>query len=234
MYTEKTKIRYSHLGANGKTSFISILNFFQDVATGHTSGTKYSMHNLYALKRAWILISMNVEVYRYPEIDEEITLITYPQSYDRIYGNRCYEIKDSNGKTLTKCSSVWAFMDTETKRVTKVFDDFSELFECKSEHDLDFLRREPQIEECEKCAEIHVGKREIDTNFHVNNVKLVSFATEALPIDAEIKKAEIYYRSAVYEGEDISVLKCLDGDTVGVKLCGKDEEKARTTVKFYV
>ena len=30
-------------------------------------------------------------------------------------------------------------------------------------------------------------------------------------------------------GEDISVLKCLDGDSVGVKLCGKDEEKARTT-----
>lgn len=233
MYSEKFKIRYSHLSPTGKTGFLSLLNFFQDVATGHTSGTRYSMHNLYALKRAWILISMNVEVLRYPELDEEITVYTYPQCYDRIYGNRCYKIEDANGNVLAKCSSVWAFMDTETKRVTKVFEDFSELFTCHSEHDLEFIRREPQIGECQKSSRITVGKREIDTNYHVNNVKLVSFAMEALPIDAEIKKAEIYYRSAIYEGETIDVLSCNEENTIGVKLCG-DDEKARTTVKFYI
>ncbi len=234
MYSEKTKIRYSHLSPTGKCGFLSILNFFQDVATGHTSGTKYSMHNLYAQNRAWILISMNVEVYRYPEIDEEVTLYTYPQCYDRIYGNRCYKIEDASGKTLALCSSVWAFMDTETKRVTKVFDDFSELFECTEEHEMEFIRREPQLSECEKVSEIVVGKREIDTNYHVNNVKLVSFAMEALPIDAEIKKAEIYYRSAVYEGEKISVCSCKEENAIGVKLMGEGEDKARTTVKFYI
>ena len=234
MYKEKTKIRYSHLGANGKTSLVSILNFFQDVATGHTSGTKYSMHNLYALNRAWILISMNTEVYRYPEIDEDITLITYPQSYERIYGNRCYEIRDAKDRVVAKCSSVWAFMDTETVRVTKVFPDFPELFECNTEHDLDFLRREPQVGEGEKVSEILVGKREIDTNRHVNNVKLVSFALEALPLDCEVKKAEIYYRSAVYEGEKINVLACKNGDSIGVKLCGENEDRARVTIKFYL
>lgn len=234
MYSEKFKIRYSHLSPTGKTGFLSLLNFFQDVATGHTSGTKYSMHNLYALKRAWILISMNVEVLRYPEIDEEITVYTYPQSYDRIYGNRCYKIEDASGNVLAKCSSVWAFMDTETKRVTKVFDDFAEIFTCESEYDLEFIRREPQLGECSKTGEITVGKREIDTNYHVNNVKLVSFAMEALPLDAEIKKAEIYYRSAVYEGEKISVCTCTEDGITGVKLMDEGEDKAKTTVKFYI
>ena len=234
MYSEKIKIRYSHLSSGGKAVLRSILNFFQDVATGQTSGTKYSMHNLYEQNRAWILISMNVEVYRYPEIDEEITVFTYPQSYDRIYGNRCYEIKDSSGEVLAKCSSVWAFMDTETKRVTKVFNDFSELFTCHEEHDLEFIRREPQIGECKKSGTIVVGKREIDTNHHVNNVKLVEFAMEALPLDAQIKKAEIYYRSAVYEGEKINICTCKEENTIGVKLCGENEDKARTTVKFYI
>ncbi len=234
MYSEKVKIRYSHLSSGKKTGLCSLLNFFQDVATGHTSGTKYSMHNLYDLNRAWILISMNVEVYRYPEIDEEILVSTYPQSYERIYGNRCYEISDESGNILAKCSSVWAFMDTETKRVTKVFPDFSEIFTCNEEHELEFLRREPQVGECEKSAEIIVGKREIDTNHHVNNVKLVSFAMEALPLDCEVKKAEIYYRSAVYEGEKISILSCQEGRNIGVRLCGDDEDKARVTVKFYL
>ena len=78
------------------------------------------------------------------------------------------------------------------------------------------------------------GKRDIDTNLHVNNVKLVSFALEALPLDADIKKAEIYYRSSVFEGEKINVMSRAEGDAVGVKLMGEGEEKARTTVKFYL
>ena len=234
MYFEKEKIRYSDIAPTGRAGLISLLNFFQNVATGHTSGTKYEMHKLYALQRAWILISMNVEVYRYPEIDEEIIIYTYPQSYEKIYGTRCYKIESENGEVLAECSALWAFTDTEKRRVTKVFDDFGEIFHCIEDHNLPFLRKEPHMGDCEKVCDIKVGKRDIDTNLHVNNVKLVSFALEALPIDAEIKKAEIYYRNSVFEGENINVLSCMEGDTVGVKLVGEGEEKARTTIKFYL
>ena len=234
MYSEKIKIRYSDIAPTGRTGLISILNFFQNVATGHTSGTKYEMHKLYTMNRAQILISMNVEVYRYPEIDEDIIVYTYPQNYEKVYGTRCYKIETENGEVLAECSALWAFTDTEKRRVAKVFDDFGKIFNCIEEYKLDFLRREPSIGECEKVCEIAVGKRDIDTNLHVNNVKLVSFAMEALPIDAQIKKAEIYYRSSVFEGEKINVLACEEDNIIGVKLMGEDEEKPRTTVKFYL
>ncbi|MBO4896918.1 MAG: hypothetical protein J5590_01305 [Clostridia bacterium] len=233
MYTENITIKYSDLAPNQKASVASMLRFFQNAAIAHTSKAGFPLSYLYAQNRAWILISMNVDFYRMPEDGENIKITTFAPRFDRVYGYRCFEAEDKDGNIIAKAASLWIFLNTETIRPATVLDEFYEKYGGGDDTGYEFIRREQKFETGPESDILKVTKHDIDTNHHVNNVRLEEFAEEAVPEGKEIKKAIIFYRAAFYLGDNIHICADTEDNTVRVHLVD-DDGKSRLSAQFFI
>lgn len=232
MFSEKVTVKFSDLAPNKSASLAAMLRFFQNSAMDHSAAAGYPAEYLYSLGHAWILISMNIEVMRYPREREVLDITTYTTGFDRCYGYRSFSAKDESGEEVARAASVWIFVNTETGHPVRVLEDIAEKYKTEDLPHIEYLRREPKNEAACKCCDIVAGKRDLDTNYHVNNVRLAEFLEEALPLDTEICRATIFFRSAVYEKDIISVLSTDNGVCTDAAL--KDAEgKTHTSAKFF-
>ena len=232
MYSEIRDVKYSDLSPRGEASLPAVLRFYQDTAINHSAHADYPLERLYGDNRAWILLSMNADIVRYPRNREQITVSTYTTSFERCFGYRAFDVKGEDGSVLSTAASFWVLMDTAKGRPVRVYEDMPEKYVIEPKDAPEYIKRELDIGDCEDVCEITVGKRDLDTNNHVNNVKLAEFLLEAVPLEAKIKKAQIYYKHAAYEGEKLTVSSRRDGAVTGVKLIGGDSIK--TYAKFEI
>mgnify|MGYP004522255419 FL=1 len=233
MFSEKVTVKFSDLAPNKSASLAAMLRFFQNSAMDHSAAAGYPTEYLYSLGHAWILISMNIEVMRYPREHDELEIITYATGFDRCYGYRSYIAKDENGEEIARAASVWIFINTKTGHPVRALPDVAEKYKIDADMPhLEYIRREPKNAASCKCMDIVAGKRDLDTNYHVNNVRLAEFLEEALPLDTVVEKAGIFFRSAVYENDIIGVFSGENEGALDVAL--KDAEgKTHTSAKFF-
>ena len=232
MFSEIREVKYSDLAPNGTASLPAVLRFYQDVTINHSSHAGYTLDRLYADDRAWILLSMNTEIVRYPKDGEIIKVSTVPTAFERCFGCRAYEIKDSAEKIIASAASFWVFMDIKKGRPVRVYDDMPEKYALEQKKAPEYIKREFKTADGSEVCSVTVGKRDLDTNRHVNNVKLAEFLLEAMPLDAKIKKAQIYYKHSVYEGEVLSVSAAVNGAVTDVRLIG--DNGIKTYARFEV
>ena len=232
MFSEKVTVKFSDLAPNKSASLAAMLRFFQNSAMDHSAAAGYPAEYLYSMGHAWILISMNIEVMRYPRERDVLEITTYTTGFDRCYGYRSFVAKDENGEEIARAASVWIFINTETGHPVRVLFDIAEKYKTEDMPHLEYIRREPKNAASCKYMDIVAGKRDLDTNYHVNNVRLAEFLEEALPLDTVICKAVLFFRSAVYENDIIEVFFGENGDSADVQL--RDAEgKIHTSAIFF-
>ncbi len=226
MYSEIREVKYSDLAPDGEASLPAILRFYQDTAINHSAHAGYPLEKLYAGDRAWILLSMNTDIIRYPRDRETVTVSTFTTAFERCFGYRAFEIKDMSENIIASAASFWVFMDIKKGRPVRIYEGIPKTYLIDDRQTLEYIKREFEVGETAEVGTVKVGKRDLDTNRHVNNVKLAEYLLEAIPLDAKIKKAQIYYKHAVYEGEELSVCAAKNGSLTDVELFGGGERKA--------
>ena len=232
MFTDTVKIKYSDLAPNKRTSPAAMLRFFQNAAIDHSSSIGYPISVLYEKNRAWILISINADFYRMPDDGETIKISTFAPSFDKVYGYRCFTATDEKGERIAKGAALWIFLNTETGRPATIFDGLYEKYGGGDDTGFEFLRREPKFDIGKEINVFKVSKHDIDTNNHVNNVRLEEFAEEAVPLGERIKKLTVFYRSAFHLGDNIHICADKDGDVTRVHLVD-DDGKSRLSAQFF-
>lgn len=232
MFTDTVKIKYSDLSPDKKASPAAMLRYFQNIAIDHTSSIGYPISLLYSQKRAWILISMNADFYRMPEDGEVIKISTFAPRFDKVYGYRCFTAEDKDGCFVAKAASLWIFLNTESGRPATIFDGLYEKYGGGDDTGFEFVRREEKFKMGPEIDVLKVTKHDIDTNIHVNNVRLEEFAEEAVPFGKEIKKAIIFYRSSFHLGDIIHICADTEGDVIKVHLAD-DDGKSRLSAQFF-
>ena len=233
MYSEEREVKYSDLSPSKNASLPAVLRFYQDAAISHSAHAGYPIERLYSDNRAWILISMNTDILRYPRDREKITVSTFPTKFARCYGFRSFNIAGEDKEIICKAASFWVLMDIKEQKPVRIYDDMAQCYGIDPLETLEYIRREPEIGKCNEVCPIVVGKRDIDTNNHVNNVKLAEFVLEAVPLDKQIKSAQIYYSHACYESERLMVQSCESGNTIGSRLVDAGGV-VRVSAKFQV
>lgn len=232
MFEQKRNVWYSEISSNKKTNLVTILNYFQDAAIEHSANAGFTLDNLSEQNRAWIMISMNVQVERYPSYGEEIKVYTWSTGFDRLYGYRSYEIKDKIGAQIAKGASLWVFVDTKKQKPVRITEDVAVKYKSEDRLVLDYVKKAPSLpEDSKEISRFKVRNMDIDTNNHVNNVKFVGYALEALPADATIYKAEVYYKHEARKGNIICTHLWKDENTALIKLTDPDDNR-HITAKF--
>jgi acyl-ACP thioesterase len=166
-------------------------------ASSHASSRGFGFSDMTERHTAWVLSRLAMELYRYPTMSEPVTLYTWIDEVGRLFTQRCFEMLDTEGKTIAYARSIWAAIDMQTRRMTPLD------VEGLSKY---IAMRPCPIEKPGKIAPIEnetdgepykVKYSDLDINGHFNSIKYIEHFVDAFPLDMfksrEIRRFEISY-----------------------------------------
>lgn len=207
MFEMKREITYSQVRKDLKVDMAELAQFFQDCVLKQTETIGKGVSDTKVSQTAWYLSSWQIEVERYPEFLEEITIRTWPYDFKGMYGYRNFDVIDSEGVTIAKVNSIWIFMDLKKKRPSKPTEENLRGYVIEKALDMEYAPRKIHIfeEECkvevEEMKPIEVKYTFLDSNEHVNNGRYVKEAMDYLPTDRAWRQMRVDYRKAATLGD---------------------------------
>ena len=220
IYEAEFTIRYSEVDHNNELTPISIMQYFQEIGCLHSDYVGKGLKN----NAAWVIIQWKVKILGKANWNDKICVKTWPSGVQKPYCMRDYEMY--RGEELIAIgTSKWVLTDTETHKLVNITDDIIETFEPVDKK----VFSEPllKLKQCEEYQDLMVHKVrfcDIDTNYHVNNIKYIELAHSMLP--EETNYIEVMYKHAAMLGD---TLNCYYNDGV---VTIKNGEKLSTIVKF--
>ena len=172
MYKEKIQITSLDVDSNLELKVSSLFKYMQLVASNHVGVLGASHLDLMKYNMLWVVIRMDVKIYRTPKLEEEILFTTHPGETKSFIFPRFFEIYDKKGNLIIAVSSLWTLIDKTTRRVVLKPDDFVKI---KGEVDKNDLPSPNKIVgEAPVLAGTHkVRYTDIDLNGHLNNTSYI-------------------------------------------------------------
>lgn len=224
MYNMRSRVRFSETGADGCLSIASLVNYFQDCSTFHSESLGIGLHHLEKQHAAWLMNFWQIQVERYPELGEEIEVITIPYAFEQFYGKRNFALKDAEGNYLAKANSIWLYYDLEKRRPVRPPQSEKEAYGSEDALDMDYTqeRKLKLPEQMEQLDCIQVKKTQIDVYRHVNNGQYIRMAADYLPTDQPIRELRAEYRTAAVYGDRIYPRRAVEEDWTTIALCNAE------------
>ena len=219
MFEMQRKVTYSQVRRNLKLDMAEIAQFFQDCVLCQSEMIGKGVAETERSQTAWFLSSWQIEVERYPEFMEEVTVRTWPHEFKSMYGYRNFDIIDGKGVTIAKANSIWIFMDLAKMRPSKPKEENVIGYQLEPALEMEYDPRKINIlSEEYKISDlvepIEVKYSFLDSNDHVNNGRYVKEAMDYLPTDRELKKMRVDYRKAATLGDKMYSIKYQKEDLI--------------------
>lgn len=222
-YAKKFFIGYSDVDSQNRCKLSKIVDLLQNTATLHSKAVGYGTKKMMELKQAWLMLGWRVRILKYPEADMDVEVKTWSRGIKGVEARRGYEVTNEAGEIMIVADSSWALYDLVTQKLMKAPEEMIQAYGAIErnpfEAELVERLRDNQITEIE--TQIKVGRRDIDTNHHMNNARYMEYAMEVLPEEIEILEFENCYRKQIGYGETIKI-------SYGDGICRIQNEKGET------
>ncbi len=218
-YFEKEySIHYYETGRRQELKITSLMNYFEEVALLQSEERKVGLDYYQKNQVVWMLHKWDITIHKVPVFGQRILVRTLPVSMAGFMGYRRFWVFDSAGNTLVSATSAWIFVNTRNKRPIRVTDDMKQAYrnEDRPENKLD-MADIPALQKTDFSRGFYVRQADIDINRHVNNVRYVDWALEALPPDMQqeyrLENIRIVFKRETTYGQMIeSQVEMRDGD----------------------
>lgn len=184
-FDKEFELRYFEVNKLGIASPTTILTLLEETAAEHCYSIDHSLFQLEKENIGWVLVSGIMEMERYPNYKEKITIRTWLSEYTNIRGVRENIIYDEDNNIIGRAKGIWVFFDIERRRPTQIFDEIKEKWSFCSEESLSYNVSEkiPVIDKPDYELEFKVNRYDTDMNKHVNNIKYLQWVLESVPED---------------------------------------------------
>jgi medium-chain acyl-[acyl-carrier-protein] hydrolase len=181
VHEESHTIRTFDVGADGKLVLRALLDYLQNAAANHVNELALEALDLNAKGLTWVLSRYRLNVIRYPNKGEPISLKTWPSMVQKLFVFREFEIFGNDGEVIVRASTAWLIIDAKSLRPVRPNHHLEGIeFVPKRALDEAFESwnsgREP-----DNTNSYRVRMEDIDLNDHVNNRMYMLWASEALP-----------------------------------------------------
>lgn len=215
-YIYETTIAYSDVGPDQNLTHQGLLRILQEAAAIASDEVGYGLKDIPYTGVHWILTGWRVELLRRPRWRAPLRVETWPRTMDGFFSDRDF-LTWSGDELIAKGTSRWILVDIHTGHSTRVSDAVRSAYQDQ----LDSLMLYPDDpirsngktpSDTPAAFETVVGRRDIDTNLHVNNLHYLDYAIEALPqtvYEHLPPKVEISFRRQILQGTKIRCLYTL-------------------------
>lgn len=224
MYSYDSRIRYSEVGSDKKLKLLSLLDYFQDASIFHSEELGVGVEYLREKHIGWVLNFWQIDIDRYPDLCEHVTISTHPYDFKRYVGFRNFRMLGGDGNQIAVANTVWTLLDMENGRPAKLPEIMIEKYVTSPPCEMEYLSRKIDFDgEGERLPSVEVKAHHLDTNFHVNNGQYVAVACDLLPVDFKVNRLRAsYHKSAVLGDVFYPVMYHINENCIGVAL--KDEQ----------
>ena len=116
MYSFNSRVRYSEVNKDGRLKLVSLLDYFQDCSTFHSEDAGMGMEYLAGQGLAWVLNFWQIDVMRYPQLCEQITIETCPYAFKGCLGFRNFDMLDEQGNRIAVANTLWTLLNLRSMR----------------------------------------------------------------------------------------------------------------------
>lgn len=232
-YQEQLTIKSYQTNQYGKASIASLFNIMLEAAWAHAQIMDWGYDDLKNHNLFWVLSRFYLQVEKYPEWQDQITLNTWSAGTDGIYAYREYILEDESGNVLLRASSAWLILDMDSRKIFRL-NDYKTTFPKRIE--ANSCRNPKRIKPDAHSGNLNYSPvlfSELDINKHFNSVKYVERVLDDFGIDFlntyEPAELEVNYLKEGVAGDSIAVtrtqlaehefLNCLVRKSDGADLC---------------
>ena len=211
---------YSDVGPDGLLSQGGLLRALQEAAAIASDDVGYGLKDIPRTGVHWILSGWRLEMTARPAWRAELTVETWPRTLEGFLSDRdflVWEETDTGRRLTARGTSKWFLVDARTGKITRVTDAVRAAYELGEEalfpDAVPSNGRTP--EDAPVTFETVIGRRDIDTNLHVNNLHYLDYAVEALPEEVYRNlpdTVDIVFRRQILLGTPIQCLYSRTGD----------------------
>ena len=232
MYSYDAIVRYSETGGRKTANMATIANYFQDCAILQSEEVGIGLDYLADHKRAWFLVSWQIEVDRYPELGEHIKVRTWAYDFKASLGFRNIDVVDDKGCRIVKAASIWSYVDMESMRPAKIDAEVAAAYPMEPAIDMEYAPRKIKLwDEYIKVDTRRVMSYQIDSNNHMNNEAYIALAQEYVEEITDIIAVRAEYKMQYVKDDVIVVKKARDGRYEQILLCD-EEDRVKCVVQF--
>jgi len=209
-FTKKYEIHYYEVNSKLRCKLSSIINFICDVGTQQSEylgdGMDYCVKN----NCAWVFYKYDIKMYRYPVFGEAISVTTQPVGFKKFYGLRKYMINDEEGNLIGEALALFFLIDIKKRRPMRIQNEQYDFYGVDGDVDYDIgMDKIERNDEEQYHKQFDIRYSDIDSNNHVNNVKYVEWAIEAVPLDVisnyVLKRIKVVFEKETTYGDKVSV-----------------------------
>lgn len=190
-------------------SVVSILNFFQDIASKHVEKWECGFDDLIKKDYIWVLVRTKFDVLKNPNVkDNLVTVETWERNRSRADFTRDYIIYSKNKEKLIIGTSKWCLLDINTRRVlpTKLIQE-TLTYKEKYNYEEEIKKLTFSKIEANDVFEERVTFTKVDHNGHMNNTHYAEFILDAIRLKQNeiIKSFQIDYLKEAFLDDVISL-----------------------------
>jgi medium-chain acyl-[acyl-carrier-protein] hydrolase len=174
----------------------------------HSEKAGYTLDYYEKANQGFMILKWDINIYRHPVFNESIKIVTRPYSFKKFLANRSFKVYSADGDLIADGDTVWVFADTITRRPLRVPEELHLAFGVGPEGESLFKNLEDiePLRDGEIKTKINVRNTDIDTNFHVNNVRYIEWAIRSLPEEFTSQnsavKINVSYKKELQNGDE--------------------------------
>jgi len=183
------KVQSYQVDLHQRMSVPALCNFFQELAWEHAEHLNFGFNHLKSIGKFWVLSRLQMKIYKYPLWGDEILFSTWPRGMDGLLALREFLVLSANGEKLAAATTSWLVLDEEKHRPQRIdpieFARFSQLTDSVLDISAEKIAKP---EQATKVESFKVKFSDIDVNRHVNNVRFMQWAIDAIPFNELMSK----------------------------------------------
>lgn len=182
-FDREFNLRYFEMDRFGIATPTTILTLLEETAADHCYSINHSLYQLAEKNIGWVLISGFMQMERYPNYKEKITVRTWLSKYSTIKGFRENIIYDKQNNIIGRAKGLWIFFDIERRRPIQIFEDIKEKWSFDKEESLsyDISKKIKAVENPDYKLNFKVNRYDTDMIKHVNNIRYLQWVIESIP-----------------------------------------------------
>lgn len=210
-----------HVDFTGRITIGMLANHLLNCAGFHAKDRGFGITRLNEESYTWVLSRLVLEFEDLPTEYQYFTVNTWIENVLRLFTSRNFEIQNQLGKTIGYGRSIWAMINTETRKP-------ADLLNINDGHISDWITDEKvnpiegpsrlKVSSDTKVDSFKVKYSDIDINGHMNSVRyienILNQFTLAFHGEHRIRRFEIAYIAECMYGDELDIYKDDGGDGV--------------------
>lgn len=112
-------VRFSDVGTDFRMSLGALMRLFQDAAAAHSESIGFGIRMLAEQGISWMLAKLWLDIERYPEYGEELSITSWSRGASGFKMPRDFEIR-AGSERVAAGSSLWFVVNTRDRKVERI------------------------------------------------------------------------------------------------------------------